>query len=54
MLGLDGKADGVGTAARMTEDYLRSVGRLAYLWGWPLVNMHKYLQIINALAWLSG
>jgi len=27
-------------AARMTEDYLRSVGRLAYLWGWPLVNMH--------------
>jgi hypothetical protein len=29
------------TAARTTEDYIRSVGRLAYLWGWPLVNMHK-------------
>jgi len=28
-------------AARMTEDYIRSVGRLAYLWGWPLVNMRN-------------
>jgi len=36
-------------AARMTEDYLRSVGRLAYLWGWPLVNMHNRLSIMEKL-----
>ncbi len=28
---------------RMTDDYVRSLGRLAYLWGWPLVNMHNRL-----------
>jgi len=26
-----------GTA--MTTAYVQSVGRMAYLWGWPLVNM---------------
>ena len=35
--------------ARMTEDYVRSVGRLAYLWGWPLVNMHNRLSIMEKL-----
>lgn len=49
MLGLPGRADGVGMAARMTEDYLRSVGRLAYLWGWPLVNMRNRLSIMEKL-----
>lgn len=33
----------------MTEDYIRSVGRLAYLWGWPLVNMHNRLSIMEKL-----
>jgi hypothetical protein len=33
--------------ARMTEDYVRSVGRLAYLWGWPLVNVHNRLSIME-------
>jgi hypothetical protein len=36
-------------APRMTEDYLRSFGRLAYLWGWPLVNMHNRLSIMEKL-----
>lgn len=36
-------------AARMTEDYVRSTGRLAYLWGWPLVNMHNRLSIMEKL-----
>ena len=27
----------------MTEDYVRAAGRLAYLWGWPLMNMHNRL-----------
>jgi hypothetical protein len=33
----------------MTEDYIRSVGRVAYLWGWPLVNMHNRLSIMEKL-----
>src|SRR5262245_57528338 len=28
-------------AGRMTEEYVRSVARLAYLWGWPMVNLHN-------------
>jgi hypothetical protein len=34
-------------ATRMTEEYVRSVGRLAYLWGWPLVNLHNRLSIME-------
>ena len=37
----------VMVSARMTEDYVRSVGRLAYLWGWPLVNMHNRLSVME-------
>jgi len=35
--------------ARMTGDYLRSVGKIAYLWGWPLVNMHNRLSTMEKL-----
>ena len=35
--------------ARMTEDYLRSVGKMAYLWGWPLVNVHNRLSAMELL-----
>jgi len=35
--------------ARMTEDYLCSVGKIAYLWGWPLVNMHNRLSTMERL-----
>jgi hypothetical protein len=35
--------------ARMTGDYLRSVGTVAYLWGWPLVNMRNRLSIMEQL-----
>ena len=34
---------------KLTDDYVRSVGRLAYLWGWPLVNMHNRLSIMAQL-----
>jgi hypothetical protein len=44
-----GEVPGPVAGARMTEDYLRSVGRLAYLWGWPLVNMHNRLSIMEKL-----
>jgi hypothetical protein len=36
-------------AARMTEDYPRSVGRLAYLRGWSLASMHNRLSIMEKL-----
>jgi hypothetical protein len=26
---------------RLTDDYVRSLGRIAYLWGWPMANMHN-------------
>jgi hypothetical protein len=42
-----GGVPGPVAGARMTEDYVRSVGRLAYLWGWPLVNMHNRLSIME-------
>jgi len=29
------------TAQKVTADYAATVGRTAYLWGWPLVNMHN-------------
>jgi hypothetical protein len=34
---------------KLTDDYARSLGRLAYLWGWPLVNMHNRLSIMEQL-----
>lgn len=37
----------VGT--KLTDDYLQAVGRLAYLWGWPLVNMHNRLSVASRL-----
>lgn len=29
------------SGTRLPESYVRDVARLAYLWGWPLVNMHN-------------
>lgn len=26
---------------RMTDEVVRRVGHLAYLWAWPMVNMHN-------------
>jgi hypothetical protein len=31
----------------MTGEYVRAAGRLAYLWGWPLVNMHNRLSAME-------
>lgn len=33
----------------MTEGCARSVARTAYLWGWPLVNLHNRLPIMAGL-----
>jgi len=35
--------------SRMTGDYVRSMARLGYLWGWPLVNMRNRLSIMEKL-----
>jgi hypothetical protein len=34
---------------RLTEDYVRRVGGVAYLWGWPMVNMHNRKLILSKL-----
>ena len=34
---------------RLTEDYVRRVGGLAYLWGWPMVNIHNRKLILAKL-----
>jgi hypothetical protein len=44
---MPGEMAGPVAGTRMTGDYVRSVGRLAYLWGWPLVNMHNRLSIME-------
>ena len=30
---------------KLTDEYIAQMGRLAYLWGWPLINMHNRLSI---------
>jgi hypothetical protein len=34
---------------RLTEDYVRRVGGYAYLWGWPMVNLHNRKLILSKL-----
>ncbi len=34
---------------RLTEDYVRRIGGYAYLWGWPMVNMHNRKLILSKL-----
>lgn len=40
-----------GTPARtvMTKEYVQTVGRLAYIWGWPLVNGHNRAAAMRQL-----
>jgi hypothetical protein len=35
--------------SRLTEDYVRAVGTLAYVWGWPMVNIHNRRIILEKL-----
>ena len=37
------------SGTRLTDDYVDSLGRLAYLWGWPLVNMHNRRSLMARL-----
>jgi hypothetical protein len=30
---------GPAPGSRLSPDFVREIGRLAYLWGWPLVNV---------------
>ena len=32
----------------MTKDYVQMVGRMAYLWGYPLVNAHNRRVVISS------
>ena len=33
----------------MTKEYVATVGRLAYIWGWPLVNNYNRAEAVKAL-----
>jgi hypothetical protein len=35
--------------SRLTPEYVRSIGSMAYVWGWPLVNMHNRRLILEKL-----
>ncbi|WP_187285458.1 hypothetical protein [Streptomyces sp. OR43] len=34
----------------MNDAYLTAFGRVAYLWGWPLVNLHNRLRVMARLT----
>ncbi len=34
---------------RMTDDYVRLIAQTAYLWGWPLINLHNRLAVMATL-----
>jgi hypothetical protein len=34
---------------RLTEEYVRRTGAMAYLWGWPLVNVHNREVVLRNL-----
>ena|SRR5271157_1980311 len=40
---------GPASGNTMTRAYVQAVGRMAYLWGWPLVNMYNRYQTIVKL-----
>jgi hypothetical protein len=40
---------GPTAGGRMTEEYVKQVGRSAYLWAWPMVNMHNRKGILEKL-----
>lgn len=33
----------------MTDDYVRLIAQTAYLWGWPLVNLHNRLAVMGSV-----
>ena len=66
VLGLSKQASFIKTAAgvpgpmpgtRITEEYVRMVGRDAYFWGWPMVNLYsrgsRTRRSLRLAAWES-
>jgi len=37
----DAPVSGSVTAGRMSEEYVRAIGRFAYFWAWPMTNLHN-------------
>src|ERR1043165_664635 len=46
---LMGTLNGPLPGTRMVDDYVRSLGRLAYLWGWAMVNMRNRRLVFEQL-----
>jgi hypothetical protein len=40
---------GLVPGSQLSEEYVRSVGALAYVWGWPMVNVHNRRLILEKL-----
>lgn len=34
---------------RVTPEYVQSIGRLAYLWAWPMMNLHNRITILRSV-----
>ena len=46
---LDKSPSGPVAGTRLTEAYVREIGRLAYLWAWPMVNVYNRLLAYEKL-----
>lgn len=44
-----GLSPGPVAGTKMTEDYVRQIGRIAYFWGWPMANLESRLETFRPL-----
>ncbi len=40
---------GTPAGTTMTADYIAAVGRLAYIWAWPMMNLHNRITILRSV-----
>src|SRR5271170_1028215 len=45
----EGHVPGPVPGSRMTSEYVQSIGRLAYLWAWPMMNLHNRVTILRSI-----
>jgi len=38
---------GTPTGTTMTADYIAAIGRFAYIWAWPMMNLHNRITILR-------
>lgn len=35
---------------RMSTEFVQTVGRLAYIWAWPMMNLHNRITILRSVS----